>query len=547
MTQPDGRTALKRALGVLPLTAELAQWLKPGGAAPIAGYSLEMLEQALPTWVVQARRAREQARRQQRRRILVIGYLRWWLEYACALGLLLAGEGHDVDLGFLPYRRWNLPVEEFDLRRQRVYLRRVLEPLTTLMRLHDLSTRAGEVPDGLAEDIGRLSIIDVQYTLGRETLDLSEGSSEDRLLRLRRQRNRRAARAALEVLQRGRYDAVIIPNGSILEFGAVYLAARHLGVRTVTYEFGEQRQRMWLAQDDEVMRLDTSGLWQARRDRPLTASELEALRSLYRARRGGQLWQQFGRQWQAGESQGAQAARQALHLDPERAVVLLCTNVVGDSLALNREVFTQGMADWLARTVRFFAERPQVQLVVRVHPGELVFAGEPSAEIVRGALPQLPEHVIVVPPDSRVNTYDLIELAHVGLTYTTTVGMEMAMSGVPVVVAGRCHYRGKGFTFDPETPDEYWGMLEELVARPREARLEEERVDLSLRYAYRFFFDYPFPFPWHLLEFWDDIRARPLEAVLSPESRPGYERTLEALAGEAVRWEAPRAQQAWVR
>jgi hypothetical protein len=329
---------------------------------------------------------------------------------------------------------------------------------------------------------------------------------------------------------------VIIPNGSLLEFGAVYQTARYLGLPAVTFDFGEQRERLWLAQNAEAMRLDMSALWDLRGGLPLGEAELGAMERLYQARRGGKPWANFRRQWQAGESQGAQAARKQLGLDPQRPVALLATNVVGDSLALGRQIFTRGMADWLSYTVRYFAERPQAQLVVRVHPGELLGAGHPSVEIVRSTLPQLPEHVILIPPDSPVNTYDLIEVAHLGLVYTTTVGMEMAMSGLPVIVSGRTHYRGKGFTHDPETIDGYRQALDHLLAQPPGARLEPWQVDLAMRYAYRFFFEYPFPFPWHLLQFWEDMAARPLEHVLTPEGRERYGETLEALTGAPIDW-----------
>jgi hypothetical protein len=194
------------------------------------------------------------------------------------------------------------------------------------------------------------------------------------------------------------------------------------------------------------------------------------------------------------------------------------------------------MADWLTSTVGLFASRPEVQLVVRVHPGELLGAGHPSAEIVREALPDLPRHVIVVPPESKVNTYDLIELAHVGLVYTTTVGMEMAMSGVPVIVAGQTHYRGKGFTYDPQSRDEYVEMVADRLERPAGQWLPDTQVELAWRYAYRFFFNYPFPFPWHLVHFWEDMRARPFEVVVTPEGYQPYRRTMRALLGEPIEW-----------
>jgi hypothetical protein len=211
----------------------------------------------------------------------------------------------------------------------------------------------------------------------------------------------------------------------------------------------------------------------------------------------------------------------------------LCTNVVGDSLALGRQVFTAGMADWLAKTVRHFAQRPDYQIVVRVHPGELLGAGHPSVDIVQSTLPDLPPHVVVIPPDSKVNTYDLIELAHLGLVYTTTVGMEMAMSGVPVIVSGMTHYRDKGFTYDPQTTSEYLSTVDQLMRRPIGEKISQEKVQLAWNYAYRFFFDFPFPFPWHLITFWEDIEARPLQLVFQ-ESLHDYAPTLDALLGKPM-------------
>jgi hypothetical protein len=537
VSQVEARTAAKRLISGLPLAAELSQWLKPGHAVPIGGYSLDRLAEALPGWVAVAGAARRSTALERPRRILVIGYLRWWLEYACALGLLLAGLGHSVEVGFLPYQRWALPVEPFDIRRQRIYMRRLLGRLSPLVRVLDLGTgRLRTLPHALEEDLEALSRIDVQYTLMREILDLSAGTPDSELMALRRRRNRAAACAVYEQLSQGAYDAVLVPNGSVLEFGAIFRTARHLGVPVVTFEFGEQRDRMWLAQNAEVMRLDMSDLWRARGADALTESEMAAIQTLEQARRGSKPWANFGRLWQAAESQGAQAARGQLSLDPERPVALLCTNVVADSLALGCELFTEGMAGWLALTVRHFAQHPEAQLVVRVHPGELLGAGHTSVDIVQGTLPQLPPHVMLIPPESPLNTYDLMELAHFGLTYTTTAGLEMVMNGVPVVVSGNTHYRGKGFTHDPASVQEYLGTLDRLLKEPRGHRLDPHLVELAWRYAYLFFFEYPLPFPWHVEHFWEDIAGVPLEAMFNPSRGLTYQAALDGLVGLPIDW-----------
>jgi len=524
------RAALQR----VPWAGELFQRWRAEGRPPASGYRLDRLAEALPGWVEAVARARARLDGTRPRRVLVFAYLSWWLEHAMALSLLLAALGHEVWLAFLPHRRWTEDPTPFDLRRQSAYLLEVWRPAASVLRLVDFSrVRRRPLDADLEGELRRQSLLDVQYTLQREEVDL-ESTAVRALLELRLRRNRLAAAGAQAVVPSRRIEAVVLPNGSILEFGAVYHAARALGAPVATYEFGEQRQRLWLARDAQVMRQDTSELWAARGGIPLETAEREALQSLYAARRVGARWAHFARQWQTGVSEGAEAARRRLGLDPTRPVALVCTNVVGDSLALDRQVFTRGMSDWLVESVRRLAARPGVQTVVRVHPGEMLGAGHPSEAVVRGSLPSLPADLHLVPPDSPVNTYDLIELAHVGLVYTSTVGLEMAMAGVPVLVAGATHFRGKGFTDDPASWTEFGEMLERRLAEPLGRRLPAEQIDLARRYAYRFFFEYPRPYPWHLIGFWKDVAERPLEGLIVSDEMEAYRPTLEAFVGRRV-------------
>ncbi|MGD8603911.1 MAG: hypothetical protein PVF49_04975 [Anaerolineales bacterium] len=531
---------LKSALGSVPGLAEKYQdWV---GQSPYGNtYRLDQLLETLPRWRQAAADAALQPD-ENPRRILLVAYLRWWLEYDVALGMMLDAVGHHIDMGLIPYYRWTRPLTSFDTHRRQHYVRQMLSEQSVPFKILDLY-RGGvdALPVDLEASMQEQSVLDVQYTLQREDIDPLGEHHE--LYQLRLERNRAAARAAYGLLQSEHFDTVIIPNGSILEFGAIYRTARYVQVPVVTYEFGEQRQRMWLAQDGEVMRLDTTVLWKAKGNQPLNNEEREKIETLYQARRGARTWGQFKRQWQANPSQGAQQAAEKLGLNPERPMVLLCTNVVGDSLALNRQVFTQGMSDWLEVTVKHFAERPQAQLVVRVHPGELLGAGHPSVDIVRQALPQLPEHVIVVPPEDNINTYDLFELTHFGLTYTTTVGMEMAMFGVPVIVSGATHYRHKGFTVDPDTLDGYLAAIDNWLDHPEQCTIDSRQSQLAWRYAYRFFFELPFAFPWHLVTFWEDLEQRPFESVMTAESLAPYRETLKALSGQPIDWKSRKAVQ----
>ena len=159
-------------------------------------------------------------------------------------------------------------------------------------------------------------------------------------------------------------------------------------------------------------------------------------------------------------------------------------------------------------------------------------------EVVRQVMPRLPEHIRLIGPRDKVNTYDLIEVADLGLVYTTTVGMEMAMKGLPVIVAGQTHYRGRGFTYDPDSWVDYFKLLGQMLEHPANFQLSHAQVERALEYIYGFFFDFPRPFPWHLVRMWEDYKARPFSAVLGPEGKEQWGDTFRYLVGEPIDWKS---------
>ena len=529
---------LKNILGQIPLTAEAYWYLRQPGKSVTPEFALDRLEQSIPEWYAQVLNSRaytsldRKLTSHDKKHIFIFATLRYWLEHASLLGMALAGMGHSVTLAYLPYARWQVPIDAFSLRQQNVYAEGVLTKASPLLKVIPLlsQSRASRLPSELLHAVELVSLRDTQYTL-----QVEEVSLESELYKLRLHRNIAAGIAAFSYLRRHKPDGIILPNGTILEFGVVYQVARYLGIPTVTYEFGEQRDRIWLAQNAEVMRQETTDLWHARQNQALGQDQLNQVRKLFAARQRASLWENFARRWQGVPSEGGAQVRHSLGLD-QRPIVLLATNVIGDSLTLGRQVFSDSMTNWLERTVQYFAGRNDVQLVARIHPGELITKGPSVADVVHKALPSIPENIHLVPADAKVNTYDIVEIADLGLVYTTTVGMEMAMSGVPVIVVGNTHYRNKGFTMDPQGWEAYFEMLNNILAAPGLYHLSQSQVEQAWKYAYCFFFEYPHPFPWHLVHFWKDLETWPLSRMLDDEGISRYQQSFNYLVGEPIRW-----------
>jgi hypothetical protein len=526
------KDVIKDVLGSIPWAPDFYWRLRGGQTAKQSRFSLEYLRKELPGIIDEIKPMVERAHRGKS--IFLFANLHYWIEHAALLGSALAAQGHRVTLGFLPYSDWQKPVNTFDLRRQNLYAREILSaanPYLKTISFLDVPSDRDELPSELEDAVNEVSIYDSQYTLQVEQIDPAAP-----VFLMRKQRNRLAAAAVFGWLRRNPQDVVIVPNGTIQEMGVIYRVARYLNVDTISYEFGEQRERIWLGQNSEIMQQDTDALWGARKNLKIGNEQRARIEALYQARKSGQRWENFSRLWQGISPQGGEMIRSQLGLD-KRPLVLISTNVIGDSLTLGRQAFTEGMTDWLEKTLQYFSRKPEIQVVIRVHPGEILTRGTSVVDIVKQSLPELPEHMHLVGPREKINTYDIMQITDLGMVYTTTVGMEMAMHGIPVLVTGLTHYRARGFTMDPSSWDEYFGMLEKILKAPKKYRLSQAKVDLAWRYAYHFFFEFPRPFPWHLVKIWDDYHARPLSQVLSPEGLEKYGRTFDYLVGEKLDWE----------
>jgi len=525
----DTRERLKKILGEIPLTAEI-YWLARRTEEPTnTGFSLRNIKPVLPDAVAEVVKLRRSA--PAGKKVFLFSSIHKWLEINVFLGLALAGQGHEVTLGYYPFGEWNIQSNLFDLRRQSAYARSILRqvyPVMNAVNLFHPNASLANPPKSILDLVKEVTDFDYMYALQTEEVD-----EADEFYTFRHGRNLQAAKALCKFFQKLKPDVVIVPNGTILEMGIAYRISRLKKIPTTTFEFSDQRQAMWLAQNDEIMQQNTDRLWNNAIGRSLVKKELKQVESLMVSRQNASLYGNFSRQWQKTPSKGADTIKEKLWLD-DRPVLLMATNVMGDSLTLGRQVFSRSMAEWINRTIQYFIQIPNIQLVIRIHPGEALVKHGSIHEMIKHSLPELPEHIHVIEPGADVNTYDLMDLASLGLVYTTTVGLEMALRGIPVVVSGKTHYRKRGFTHDPDSWVQYFKILSMLLGNIRSARLTEDQVGLAWKYTYLFFFEYPHPFPWHIAQRKDGFQEFTMKSVLSSKGMKNYGTTFDLLTFKKI-------------
>ncbi|QQR49681.1 hypothetical protein IPF37_02455 [bacterium] len=184
------------------------------------------------------------------------------------------------------------------------------------------------------------------------------------------------------------------------------------------------------------------------------------------------------------------------HIDFSKPTFLLPINIIWDAAALESPSSFGAMPVWLEKVITFFKTKPNFNLILKVHPGEwnkyFPITRQGMYDFCIGL--NLTSNIICLRPDTNIQAYDLFDYITAGLVFTTTLGIEMACAGVPVVTLGHAPYAQKGFTYDPENYDAYFSLLERLVHNPLsiKERLYNQQQAWKFLYLYHFVYSIKF-------------------------------------------------------
>jgi hypothetical protein len=253
-----------------------------------------------------------------------------------------------------------------------------------------------------------------------------------------------------QTLNAGGFDWVLMAGG-IFGVSAVYVEiAREMGLGFSTFDSGPGRLRLvhngvaaHLADLFEAYQMVT---------RTMTEAQLE---------RGPELGrEELGRRTQGADDRGFQVA--AASGADERCDILIPLNIRWDSAALGRQRLFASVEENISAVLEWAAGKPGVTVCIRQHPNERRehLRGSDNWEGLMERYGQMGEQVRWIGAGEAVNTYDLIRAARVILPHTSTVGVEAALLGKPVVLSTRVYYDGFPFVWNPGTREEFFGLID---------------------------------------------------------------------------------------
>lgn len=273
---------------------------------------------------------------------------------------------------------------------------------------------------------------------------------------------RRSLPLVRSALERADIECLVVPGGVYGTSGLFRFAAGERDRRVATFDA-----------DLGVAQVCVSGVAAQGQDLPRAYAELWQAGHDERADAIAVARTEFERRTDSSDRYGFQAvpARAAGPDGAGDGGVLIPLNVEWDTAALGKHVHFESTEDWLTSTITTALEEGRGPITVRQHPSERrkLQAGRLDLGAILSDRFGGEERCRFVAADDPVNTYDLLASARLVLPFVSTIGIEAAALGKPVLVAGTCYYEDLGFVWSASSRDEYLS----LVRRGVRGELEE--------------------------------------------------------------------------
>ena len=283
-----------------------------------------------------------------------------------------------------------------------------------------------------------------------------------------------AARLIDRMLDAEKPDAIILFNGRQSYTRIAFELARRRGIRCICHERAELEERFSIwenASCESLQNFDDS--WRKWGLIPLNLNEvLEVQNTIYRMSEGkGTNWRSFNLPTKSSRLEDfllANKGKQVWALFPSST----------DEAAMN-PVFWKAFktqSEWISATLEFISKNQSIALIIRAHPnmGSEVSSGKNQEEIsyFNKIKENIPQNVLLIESHEQINSYEILTDAKVGLVFASTLSIEMACRGIPVVAAGNPGWSNCPMIASVENRSDYLDKLSKLhSSKPTESDL----------------------------------------------------------------------------
>ena len=295
-----------------------------------------------------------------------------------------------------------------------------------------------------------------------------------------------SACAASRALDRFAPFRVLMSHGTYIDWGPALHTAFDRGVPVTGWKASYLSWHFYFRHVEDPRRIDFKRLsartWQEVESADLTPPQNARLDKFFDDRYQKQISFDMKKPKTYTHDVSALRAKYAPDAKPVWAIL---AHINWDSVSDYAPMAYPSFDEWMLDTIAQIIEVPEAQWLIKIHPVEAWDNPASGVQrLIERNFPSLPDHVRVIPAEEDISPTNLFELIDGGVTVYGTGGLELALMGKPVILAGEAHYGGLGFTHEGQTPEAYRELLRRA---PRLKPIGERERSAVRKYAYSHF------------------------------------------------------------
>ncbi len=253
-------------------------------------------------------------------------------------------------------------------------------------------------------------------------------------------------------------QAVVLFNGQFFPEAAARHVALARGVRVITHEVGLMPESAFFT-DGEA----TAYPIRIPPDFELDTAQNARLDSYLEQRFQGKFSMAGIQFWPSIRGLDSEFLAKAAHF---KQIVPVFTNVIFDTSQPHANTVFRDMFAWLDMVLGAARSHPETLFVIRAHPDE-TRTRKQSRESVQdwiaaSGVNRL-DNIVFVAPREYLSSYELIQRSKFVLVYNSTIGLEAAIMGKPVLCGGSARYTQYPTVYFPQTPSDQSSKMEEFL------------------------------------------------------------------------------------
>lgn len=287
------------------------------------------------------------------------------------------------------------------------------------------------------------------------------------------------------LLEKNEYDYILFSHGIYPGWEPITELCRRTGKQFICYDRGKTINTANFNVNQVSPDWSFDSAWERYKKKELTEKERQKVRQ-YTKERELQKNDVYAYNF-SGKHNDLIGLKKKLGIKEGSKVITIFTNLIWDAANVSRDIAFTSAEACILKTIDYFKKRKDVHVLLRTHPAEFVLGTKDGyGMLVREKLGNvLPENFTIIEPE--INSFSVIDISDIGVVNTSTVGLEYAMAGKPIVLISETHYRNKGFTYDTNSEIEYFNCIEELL---KNMKLMPKQVELANKYFYMMMFLY---------------------------------------------------------